>query len=67
MINIVVNGETKTISSSLTIAETIQALDYRGKGFAVALNGTFVALSEYENMLVCENDRLEILAPVQGG
>ena len=67
MIEIIVNGTRTTIPDGLNIKETIKALKYKGKGFAVALNGTFVALSTYETMIVRDNDSIEILAPVQGG
>ena len=67
MIEIVVNGEKKIIEDGLNINEMIHAIEHKGEGFAVALNGMFVALSTYETTIVQENDRIEILAPVQGG
>jgi sulfur carrier protein len=67
MIEIIVNGTRTTIPNGLNINETIKALEYKGKGFAVALNGTFIALTTYETIIVKDNDSIEILAPVQGG
>jgi len=67
MIEVIVNGERKTIPNGLNIKEAIKALEYKGEGFALALNGTFVALSTYETTMVRDNDSIEILAPVQGG
>jgi len=67
MIEVIVNGKRTTISSGLNIKEAITALEYKGEGFALALNGTFVAISTYETTIVRENDSIEILAPVQGG
>jgi thiamine biosynthesis protein ThiS len=67
MIEVIVNGTRTTIPNGLNIKEAIQALDYKGKGFAVARNGTFVAVATYEKIMVRDNDSLEILAPVQGG
>ena len=67
MIEIIVNGTRKPISSEMNIHELIKELKYKKKGFAVALNGTFVSLSTYENTKVRDNDSIEILAPVQGG
>ena len=67
MIEIIVNGKRKTIPNGLNIKEAIKALEYKGEGFALALNGTFVALSTYETTMVRDNDSIEILAPVQGG
>lgn len=67
MIEVIVNGEKTTISSGLNITEAIRALEYKGEGFALALNGTFVAISTYETTILRDNDSIEILAPVQGG
>jgi sulfur carrier protein len=67
MIEIIVNGTRTAIPSGLNVKEAIKALAYKGEGFALALNGTFVAISTYETTIVRDNDSIEILAPVQGG
>ena len=45
----------------------IKALDYRVKGFAVAVNTTFVPIAKYSETIIKEGDTIDILAPVQGG
>jgi len=67
MIEIIVNGKRTTIPNGLNIKETIEILAYKQDGFAVALNGVFVAISTYETTKVHDNDSIELLAPVQGG
>jgi len=67
MIEIIVNGIRTEIKSEMNVKEVIKELKYRKKGFALALNGSFVALSTYETTLIRDNDSIEILAPVQGG
>jgi len=67
MIEIIVNGKRTTIPDGLNIKEVIEALEYKGKGFALALNGTFVSIATYETTMIRDNDSIEILAPVQGG
>lgn len=67
MIEIIVNGERKTIPTGLSVKEAIRVLEYKGEGFALALNGTFVALGAYEATIIQDNDNIEILSPVQGG
>jgi sulfur carrier protein len=67
MIEIIVNGEKQTVSDGINIKEMIKELNYTKEGFAVALNGTFVALKSYESTTIQANDSIEILAPVQGG
>ena len=67
MIEIIVNGKRTSIPNGLNVKEMIKALEYKGEGFSLALNGTFVAISTYESTKVRDNDSIEILAPVQGG
>ena len=67
MIRVSVNGEIKEIEKDLNITQLIKALEYKTKGFAVAVNTTFVAIDAYESTLIKENDEIDILAPVQGG
>ncbi len=67
MIEVIVNGKRTELSSEMNVKEIIKELKYKKKGFAVALNGTFVAISTYETTMIHDNDSIEILAPVQGG
>ena len=67
MIKINVNGEMKEIQAGLNVKEMIEVLQYKTKGFAVAVNTIFVAIDTYENTIINENDKIDILAPVQGG
>ena len=67
MIKISVNGEIKEISEGLNIMKLIEVLDYKIKGFAVAVNMTFVPIAIYEKTMIKEGDKIDILAPVQGG
>lgn len=67
MIKVSVNGEIKEISDHLNIAQMIEALEYKTKGFAVAVNMTFIAIDSYEDVIVKDGDKIDILAPVQGG
>ena len=67
MIKISVNGEIKEISEDLNVNELIDELGYTTKGFAIAVNTIFVAIDTYGDTLIQENDKIDILAPVQGG
>jgi len=67
MIEVIVNGKRIEIPAGLNVKEAINALEYRQEGFALALNGTFVAISTYESTKIRDNDSIEILSPVQGG
>jgi len=67
MIEVIVNGIRTEVSTELNVTEIIKELNYTDEGFALALNGTFVAISTYESTIIHDNDSIEILSPVQGG
>jgi len=67
MIEVIVNGKRTELSSVMNVHDVIKELQYTQKGFALALNGTFVSIATYDNTMIQDNDSIEILAPVQGG
>ncbi len=67
MIKVSVNGEIKELKENLNIKEMIEALDYKQKGFAVAVNTCFISIKSYETTIIKDGDTIDILAPVQGG
>jgi len=67
MIKVSVNGEIKEFDKALNVNQMIEALEYKIKGFAVAINTTFVPIAKYNETTIVEGDKIDILAPVQGG
>ncbi len=67
MIKVSVNGEVKELENDLNVSEMIEVLEYKIKGFAVAVNTTFVPIAKYNETIIKEGDTIDILAPVQGG
>ena len=67
MIKVSVNGEIKELEENLNIKQLIETLNYKTKGFAVAVNTTFVSIKSYEETIIKDGDTIDILAPVQGG
>jgi len=63
---LLVNGESREIDAA-TLAQALEALDYADAKVATALNGEFVAARKREATPVKDGDRIEILAPRQGG
>jgi len=67
MIEVSVNGELRQLQEGLNIEQMIESLNYKTKGFAVAVNTTFVAIKSYKKTIIEAGDSIDILAPVQGG
>ena len=63
---LVVNGEAREVRAA-TLAEALQSLDYGQAKVATALNGEFVPARAREVTPVKDGDRIEIVAPRQGG
>jgi sulfur carrier protein len=69
-VNVIVNGDSSEVPSDATVADVVDRLGHRGpsqKGLAVALNGEVVLRSRWAETRLAEQDRIEILAAVQGG
>jgi sulfur carrier protein len=65
-VTLIVNGERREIDAA-TLAQVLGALDYGDAKLATALNGEFVPARAREATPVKEGDKIEILAPRQGG
>ena len=63
---LVVNGEPQEVPAA-TLAEAVQSLDFGEAKIATALNGEFVPARARAATLVKDGDRIEIVAPRQGG
>ncbi len=70
--HICVNGEPACLdgleaSDELSLAGVLDALGYGGKEVAVAVNETFVPRDGWQMRRIEAGDRLDIVAPIQGG
>ena len=65
-LSVVVNGEPRGVAAA-NLAEALVALDYADAIVATALNGEFVPARKREAAALNEGDRIEIVAPRQGG
>lgn len=63
---LVVNGE-RTATPARTLAELVAGRGFAETQVATALNGDFVARSARAATLLREGDKVEIVAPRQGG
>ncbi len=53
--------------AAANLADALMALGYDGTGLATALNGGFIPVAARATTLLHDGDRVEVLAPMQGG
>jgi sulfur carrier protein len=63
---LVVNGEPQELPAA-TLADALQSLNFAGAKVATALNGEFVPARARQATTLKDGDRIEIVAPRQGG
>ena len=63
---IFVNGDQREIEPA-TLALALNALGYGGKKIATAVNGRFVAAAVRSAVALSDGDKIEVVAPMQGG
>lgn len=64
---IYVNGDTRTLSKNLTLAELIGELQLTGKRIAVELNKEIVPRNQFNAIRLKESDHIEIVHAIGGG
>jgi sulfur carrier protein len=63
---LVVNGQSQEVPAA-TLADALRSLDLAEAKIATALNGEFVPARERQATSLKDGDRIEIVAPRQGG
>jgi sulfur carrier protein len=63
---IFVNGDQREVEPG-TLAIALTALGYGGKKVATAVNGRFVPAPARAGMTLADGDKVEVVAPMQGG
>ena len=63
---VIVNNEPRE-TRRRTLAELLEELGFGGAAVATAVNGSFTPASERHSRALAEGDRVEVLAPMQGG
>lgn len=65
---IVVNGEARDLAEDASVADALAAAGVRAEQrVAVARNGAIVPRAAWAGTALAEGDRLEVVAPIQGG
>jgi thiamine biosynthesis protein ThiS len=64
---VIVNGETRQIPENTNLARLLEILELASARVAVELNQSVVRRAEWENTVLRESDRVEIVHFVGGG
>ncbi len=67
LVNLLVNGDPRSVSSDCTVAELIDALGLQTRRIAIAVNRDVVPWSAFATHRLVADDRIEILEAVGGG
>ena len=63
---IFVNDEVREVDAG-TLAVALEAMGFGGRKIATAVNGRFVAATARPVTKLADGDRIEVVAPMQGG
>lgn len=66
-IRIKLNGKEEFLPDGKILKEYLEERNLLKQYYAVAVNETFIPKSEYNNVVLKDQDEVEVLAPMQGG
>ncbi|MGS2718078.1 sulfur carrier protein ThiS [Eionea flava] len=67
MLSISLNGEKTSIDASLSANRLLQTQGYQSEKIALAINGTFVPRSQYDETVINDGDEVDVIQAVGGG
>lgn len=67
MMTVIVNGEARQIPEETNLAQLLEILELTSARVAIELNQNVVRRAEWQNAVLRENDRVEIVHFVGGG
>ena len=65
--NIIVNGESQSLESDMSLGQLLVMLGLDGKRIAVEVNRDIVPRSDYDSFKLSDNDTIEIVNAIGGG
>ena len=67
MIAVSINGEARQFDTSISVATLLEQMQLSGKRIALERNGEIVARGRFNEQLLADGDKLEIVVAVGGG
>jgi sulfur carrier protein len=67
MITIYLNNEAQTLCSNCTLQEIVEENNRLNQPVAVAVNQQFVPSASFADIVLKDQDRIDVVTPMQGG
>ena len=67
MASVFLNGELVDIEDEMTLGYVLNHWHYNRELIAVALNETFISRRLYDETIIRNNDKIEVVSAMQGG
>jgi sulfur carrier protein len=64
---VTVNGRDRSLTAAVSVDDLVSSLVAARRGVAVAVNGTVVPRSQWDQTALAEGDSVEVLSAAQGG
>jgi thiamine biosynthesis protein ThiS len=64
---LIINGKPIKVDAAVTAKQLVSQLSFDKSSSALAVNDVFVSRDKYDSTKFSENDRVEIVMPMQGG
>jgi thiamine biosynthesis protein ThiS len=67
MMTIVLNGKNQQVNSDISVSQLLQSLNLENKRLAVEINQQIIPRSDFDDHILNELDRVEIVQAIGGG
>jgi sulfur carrier protein len=67
VISVSINGEVRRFDNSISVAALLEQMQLTGKRIALERNGEILPRGQFNQQLLVDGDRLEIVVAVGGG
>ena len=67
MISVFINGAAREFDQAISVADLVQEMGLGGKRIALERNGEIVPRSQFDQQMLADGDKLEIVVAVGGG
>lgn len=66
MLHIQLNGELTELSKEQTVSEFVNEQDFNGR-FIIVINDELMPKSRWQDVVIHDGDRIDIMSPISGG